>query len=115
MADVKITKQTTTKPNTVTEYTWTTLAANDNAIIEADYKDERTIIHVKASATGTITIKHGNGYGGVNDVTASVTSGKEYAFTLDSTVFKNVTGDNKGAIVIVPSAACSIAVIEARV
>lgn len=117
MADVKVTKQTTTKPNTVTKYTWTPVAAGSNAVIDSDYKDERTIILVKTTTAGNITIKHGNGYGGVNDMTKAIAAGEEYAFTLDSTIFKNVSGDYKGKIVIESdgTSAFYIAVIEARV
>ena len=118
MADVAVTKQTTTKPNTVTKYTWTSLSAGDSAVIDADYKDERTIILVKNASTSdeaVITKKHGNGYGGVNDMTASIAKSTEHAFTLDSTIFKNVSGTNKGKIVISTDKAISIAVIEARV
>lgn len=117
MADVAVTKQTTTKPNTVTEYAWTAIAAGNSAVIEADYKDERTLILVKTTTAGNITIKHGNGYGGVNDLTKAIEASKEYAFTLDSTIFKNVSGEKKGKIEIASdeTSAFSIAVIEAKV
>lgn len=117
MADVAVTKQTTTKPNTVTKYTWTSVAAGSRAVIDSDYKDERTIILVKTATAGDIVIKHGNGYGGVNDITKAIAASEEYAFTLDSTIFKNVSGSNKGKIVIESdgTSAFSIAVIEARV
>ena len=50
-------------------------------------------------------------------MTKAIAAGEEYAFTLDSTIFKNVSGDYKGKIVIESdgTSAFSIAVIEARV
>nr|DAF27555.1 MAG TPA: hypothetical protein [Caudoviricetes sp.] len=118
MADVAVSKQTTTKPNTVTKFTRTSIAAGNTAVIKADYNDQRTLILVQnasASDDATLTLHHGNAYGGVNDVTAIVEKGTEAAFTLDSTIFKNVSGVNAGKIRITSDKAVSIAVVEAKV
>lgn len=116
MAEKEITKKTTTAPNTATEFAFTALAAGDDAVIDADYKDERTlIIFLGGAAASTITIKHGNGYAGVNDETFELGASKYMAMTLDSAVFKNVSGEKRGKIIINASTACSIAVVEADV
>lgn len=116
MADTAITKVITTGPNTPIAYTYTALAAGATAVIDCDFKDEFTQIHLLGGdAESTITIKCGNGYAGVQDETFTLASGAYMYFTLDSATFKNVSGDYKGKVVISPSAACSIAVVEARV
>lgn len=118
MATTQVAKQNTTKPNTVTPFTFTSVAAGNDAIIDASGKDERTLIIVQnasSSDDATLTIKHGDGYGGVNDITAKVAKSTFAAFTLDSTVFKNTTGANKGKYVISTDKAVSIAVVEAKV
>lgn len=121
MADVAITKaegkiKVTAGPNTPVEYPYTDLAAGDNAVIDCDFKDEFTQIHfLGGSAKSTVTIKFGNGYAGVQDEVFELGASKYMALTLDSATFKNVSGTYKGKVVISPSAACKIAVVEARV
>lgn len=116
MADVAITKVITAGPNESAEYAYTSLAAGDNAVIDCDFKDEFTQIHfLGGSAASVITIKCGNGYAGVQDDSFELGASKYMFRTLDSATFKNVSGDYKGKVVISPSAACKIAVVEARV
>lgn len=116
MADVAITKVITAGPNIPKEYAYTSLAAGSNAVIDADFKDERTQLHfLGGSAASTVTIKFGNGYAGVQDEVFSLGASKYMVLTLDSATFKNITGTYKGKVVISTSAACSIAVVEARV
>lgn len=116
MADVAITKVMTEGPNESAEYTYTSLAAGDNAVIDCDFKDERTQLHfLGGSAASTVTIKCGNGYAAVQDDPFELGANKYMFRTLDSATFKNVSGDYKGKVVISTSAACKIAVTEARV
>ena len=112
MAIVNVKKQSTGKPNNATAYTYQTVAANDVVKIEANYKDLHTVVHVLGSAAGTITVKAGNGYAGVNDYAFAVGNGEYKAVVLDSARFMNVTGADRGCIVLEASAACKIAVIE---
>lgn len=116
MADVAITKVITPGPNTPVEYAYTDLAAGSQAVIDCDFKDERTQLHfLGGSAVSNVTIKFGNGYAGVQDEVFELGASKYMALTIDSATFKNISGDYKGKVVISPSAACKIAVVEARV
>ena len=116
MADVTVNKVITAGPNESAEYTYTSLTAGDNAVIDCDFKDEFTQIHfLGGSAASTVTIKCGNGYAAVQDETFELGASKYMFRTLDSATFKNISGTYKGKVVISPSAACKIAVVEARV
>lgn len=112
MAIVNVTKQSTGKPNQATPYTYQSVSAGDTVKVLANYKDLHTVVHVLGSAAGTITVKAGNGYAGVNDYAFEITSGGYTAVVLDSARFMNVTGEDRGYIVMEASAACKIAVIE---
>lgn len=113
MAIVNVTKKSTGKPNHATEYTYQAVAAGDTVKVLANYKDLHTVIHFKGGANASdITVKAGNGYAGVNDYVFSVGASKYMAVVLDSARFMNVTGADRGYIVIQSSAACDIAVLE---
>lgn len=78
--------------------------------------DENTlllVINVASSAT-TLTIKQGNGIGGVTDLEIEVPASKTVALQLNSQEFKSVTGDDKGCISVKASAASalSLAAVE---
>lgn len=116
MADKNIIPVKTVAPNEPVEYTYTSLAASDKVIVPCDFKDEFTQIHfLGGSSAATVTIKAGNGYAGVNDEVFEVGSGKYMAMTIDSSRFMNISGDDKGSVILSVSAACSIAVVEARI
>lgn len=80
-----------------------------------DYKeaDEKTVFVAKnsASSDGTITVVQGNGLQGVTDITLTVPASGEAVFTLDSMLFKNGSGDNKGKVVLKGATTLSVAVI----
>lgn len=116
MADKNIVPVKTAAPNEPVEYTYTSLASSDKVIIPCDFKDEFTQIHfLGGSGAATVTIKAGNGYSGVNDEVFEVGAGKYKAMTIDSSRFMNISGGDKGNVIISVSAACSIAVVEARI
>lgn len=116
MAKVEITVAKTLKPNEISDvFEFKSAAANDEVIIPFTGKDHQTYIIATAAAACTLSVKAGNGIQGVTDRDMALTANKYKFFTLDSGYHKNITGENKGNIVIVPSAACSIAVVEARV
>lgn len=112
MAIVNVTKQSTGKPNHATAYTYQAVAAGDTVKVLANYKDLHTVVHVLGSAAGTIKVKAGNGYAGVNDYEFEVTNGGYTAVVLDSARFMNVTGADRGYIVMEATGACKIAVLE---
>lgn len=78
--------------------------------------DENSLILANntGSADVTLTIKQGNGIGGVFDLEISVPAGKLVALQLNSQEFKSVTGDDKGCISAKASAASglSMAIVE---
>lgn len=74
--------------------------------------DDRLILVINNESTQTtMVVKAGNGIQGVNDETLTVGAGINLV-KLDSGRFKNVTGTNKGKIVIKPSAALKVKVVE---
>ena len=116
MADKNITPVRTVAPNEAVEYAYTSLAASDKVIIPCQWKDEHTQLHfLGGSAAATVTIKAGNGYAGVNDLTFEVGASKYMALTIDSSRFKNMSGTDVGNVIVSVSAACSMAVVEARI
>jgi hypothetical protein len=54
-----------------------------------------------ATAAKTATVKSGNGLQGVNDITVSIAAGNYTYVVLESGKFKNVSGDDKGKVIIV--------------
>lgn len=116
MADINVSVVTTKRPNVPSEYTYTELAADDNAIVPCKFKDEHTMLLFQGgSGSATVTIKAGNAYAGVNDEVFEVPADAYMAVTINSNRFKNISGDYKGSMVLSVSAACSLAVVEARV
>lgn len=53
-----------------------------------------------ASASKDATIKAGNSLQGTEDLVVSVPAGKTYGVVVESGKYKNVTGDNKGNVII---------------
>ena len=77
--------------------------------------DERTLILIQngASAAKKVTIKAGNGIQGVCDLEKSVGASSYTVIAIDSGRFKNVSGDNKGKVIIMgESADIKVAVFE---
>lgn len=67
-----------------------------------DQKDDQTVFVIKngGSSAVNVTVKAGNGLQGVNDETYSVPVGISL-IKLESGRFKNVSGVNKGMVVVV--------------
>ena len=76
------------------------LTANTDKAIEWSENDDKVILVVEATAATKLTIKAGNGIQGVCDQTLDVPVGVSLV-KLESGRFKNVTGENKGKIVVV--------------
>lgn len=116
MANVDVTINKTNRPNEATAaFEFKDAAANDTILIPFDGKDQQTTFIVTAAAACNLTIKAGDSLQGVNDEVIAITANKYHAFSLDSGRFKNIRGENAGKVVMTPSAACSIAVVETRV
>ena len=116
MADKNITVLKTAKPCEPVDVAFTSVTASDTVLIPCEFKDEHTQLwFLGGSGAATITLEAGNGYNGVNDETFEVGAGAYKAVTINSDRFKHISGDYKGNMVVKASAACSIAVVEARV
>ncbi len=116
MAKVPVTIIKTLEPNVPSEgFTFTAAAANDDVQIEWDGKDTQTTVLVTAAAACELTIKAGDSLQAVNDQVMAVEKDKYLAFSLDSGRFKNLRGELAGKVVMTPSGAVSLAVVETRV
>lgn len=114
MANKTITLAKTSAPNTPVTITPVTAAESDVFVVPCDFKDEHTFFIATASSATTLEIQAGDGYAAVNPETISVPAGT-CVFTIDSARFKNLSGDNKGKVLIKAGGAVSLSVAEARV
>ena len=89
----------------------TTFSSGDTVKIPAE--DKNLVILIQPSATGNIVISKGNGYAGVADLTLAVTADKDNWVQLDTAAFGNVSGANKGFIIMAPAVAGSLSLINA--
>ena len=98
--------------NNISTPTLTTLTANTAAALDFDGADERIVVVVQntTSSATTLTVKAGNGLQGCVDLTLDVPAISVNLLKLDSGRFKNVSGDNKGKIVVVSPAALKVGV-----
>lgn len=79
-----------------------------------DWKRLVLVQNTDTSAAVTVTVKQGNGIQGVKDLdTFSIPAGKTAAIRLDDGRYKNVSGEDKDYILIVPSSTkASMSVVE---
>lgn len=96
--------------NTANEVDFDTITGEGR--IDFTGKDFKTLIMVTANAAATVTFYMGNGIGGVYDLAITLASGDSTCLTLDSSSFKNVSGDNKGFVVFKSTASIDILAIE---
>lgn len=93
---------------------FTAIDAADGGAFDMDGRDDKTVIFVQNAATSakTVTFKAGNGIQGVCDLEASVPASSTVPVVLDSGRFKNVSGEDKGKVIIMgASADIKVAVI----
>lgn len=93
----------------------TAIDATDGAEIALDGHDERSVLLVhnsSSTAASTVTVHKGNGLQGVSDLEYSVAAGKIALIVLESGKFKNVSGDDKGKVIISGAAALKVAFIK---
>ena len=77
--------------------------------------DYKTVIFMTNSSgsSATVTFAKGNGIQGVgSDLVVTIANSKTFAIVLDSGYFKNVSGTDKDAVKITPSAAISFLICE---
>lgn len=70
-------------------------------------RDDKTLLLVQNAATSakTVTVKAGNGIQGVNDLTVSVPASSTTALVLDSGRYKNVSGADRGKVIVMGASA----------
>lgn len=99
-----------------------TVANNDGALVTFDKDDQKILLLLKnniSNATHTAVIKAGNGLQGVSDLSITLTgtdtaAGNEKAVVIESGRYVNVSGDNKGKVVIVSADTTTGTQIEVR-
>lgn len=88
-----------TMRNNIATPTLTALTANTDKAIDWSENDQKMILVISASSATTLTVKAGNGIQGVADLTLTVPEGVSLV-KLESGRFKNVSGTNKGKVVV---------------
>lgn len=101
-----------TMRNEIVKAELTALTANTAKAIEWKENDNKMILVVQnsGSAATTLTVKAGNGIQGVADLALTVPVGVNLV-KLESGRFKNVSGENKGKIVVVSPGTPSVGVV----
>ena len=120
MARVKLTVHEMGKRNELmTAVATANLFAAVDAAAAAEFemsgRDDKVVVLIQNAATAAknVTIKAGNGIQGVNDYVESVPASSTTAIVLESGRFKNVSGEDKGKVIIMgASADIKLAVIQ---
>jgi hypothetical protein len=99
-----------TMRNTIAAVTLEALTASTAKAIDWSEKDEHTVLVINASAQTDLTVKAGNGIQGVTDLVLTVPKGVSLV-KLESGRFKNVSGANKGKVIVVSTGAPSVGVV----
>lgn len=78
------------------------VAAADGAEFVMTERDDKYMILVHNAATSAkdVTVKSGNGLQGTGDITVSLAADSYTFISLESGRFKNVSGDDKGKVII---------------
>lgn len=96
--------------NEIVKAELTALTASTEKAIEWSENDNKMILVVQATTATTLTVKAGNGIQGVADLVLTVPVGISLV-KLESGRFKNVSGDNKGKIMVVSAGTPSVGVV----
>jgi hypothetical protein len=120
MARVKLTVHEMGKRNELmtpvaTASMFTAVDAAAGAEFEMSGRDDRVVVLIQNAATSakSVTVKAGNGIQGVVDYTENVAASSTTAIVLESGRFKNVSGEDKGKVIIMgASADIKLAVIQ---
>ena len=99
-----------TMRNTIAAVTLEALTANTAKAIGWNEKDEHTVLVINAAAQTDLTVKAGNGIQGVTDLVLTVPQGVSLV-KLESGRFKNVSGANKGKVIVVSTGTPSVGVV----
>lgn len=90
------------------------LDATAGAYYEHKERDDKYVIIAQntGSSSGKLTIKKGNGIQGVADNVITIAAGKTVAINLESGCYKNVSGENKGKVLMSGAATIKVAVVK---
>ena len=99
-----------TMRNTIAAVTLEALTASTAKAIDWSEKDEHIVLVINASAQTDLTVKAGNGIQGVTDLVLTVPQGVSLV-KLESGRFKNVSGANKGKVIVVSPGTPSVGVV----
>ena len=99
-----------TMRNTIAAVTLEALTESTAKAIDWSEKDEHTVLVINASAQTDLTVKAGNGIQGVTDLVLTVPKGVSLV-KLESGRFKNVSGANKGKVIVVSTGTPSVGVV----
>lgn len=108
MAVATITATKIGKWNTATTLGTATSVSTDGGYLEWDDSDDKLVLMLAAAAQATVTAKAGGGIQGVNDLSVSVPASGSVLLALESGRFKQVSGSNKGRLVLETTAAVSV-------
>lgn len=102
-----------TMRNDICAVAFQTLTASTDTALPWPESDEKMILVIQNTATSaaTLTVKAGNGIQGKVNNALTVPASSTCVVKLDSGRFKNVSGDNKGKIVVNASAALKVGTV----
>ncbi len=112
---IEITKYSSFEGTVANASLFAAVDAADGAEVLPNGHDERTLVLVQNTSTseGTVTIKAGNGIQGVADEAHVIPASSTVFIVPESGRFKNVSGDDKGKLIITGSAATiKVAVVK---
>jgi hypothetical protein len=103
MAVAAVTSAVISRNSATTMGSFVQVPTNDYAAVDAGKDDQKICIHIKnaiTNATHTAVIAKGNGIQGVKDLEVSIAQSSENVIVVESGAFKQMSGDNKGKILI---------------
>lgn len=103
MALTTVTKTVITRNAVTAMPTAVTVATNEGAYVTYDKDDQKILLILKnniTNATHTAVIKKGNGLQGTADLEITLAASAEVVTVIESGKYVNVSGDNKGKIIV---------------
>ena len=86
--------------------------ATTGKAFDFDGVDENCVLIITGTASDTVTIMKGDHIQGVADLALTIAANKTYVISIPSMEFKNVSGTNKGCVVIKGASTTKVAVVE---
>ena len=119
MADpTAITKGVITRNAATAAPTFGTVVANTGALVTFDKADQNILLKLKnniTNATHTAVIVKGNGLQGVADLEIPIAASSEVCIVVESGKFMNVSGTNKGKVLILDKTTSGTAIEVAAI